>query len=390
MSDSGFDNITPRRQTGSYKWDEYQSDSPDTIEMWVADMDFPTAPCVIEALRRRVDHGIFGYTFVPDEYYEALISWFDRRHGYRIRRENVIYTSGVVPALSAVIKALTDPGDGVIVHTPAYNCFFSSIKNNGCRVVASPLKRIGLTPTEFTYQMDFDDIERLASDPSNKLLLLCNPHNPSGRLWSCDELERLAEICHRHGVRVVSDEIHCELTMPGTGYTPYALVDPDAVVCSSPSKAFNTAGLQIANIVAPDSRVRALVDKAININEVCDVNPFGVTALMAAYNEGEQWLNALRDYLAGNYACLKDFFSRQLPEYPVARLEATYLVWVDIAAAGIDGDRLEQYLAENFKVRINGGNIYGDPRYMRINIACPRKQMSEGLERIARGLQSLR
>lgn len=390
MSDFGFDNITPRRQTGSYKWDEYQSDSPDTIEMWVADMDFPTAPCVIEALRRRVDHGIFGYTFVPDEYYEALISWFDRRHGYRIKRENVIYTSGVVPALSAVIKALTDPGDGVIVHTPAYNCFFSSIKNNGCRVVASPLKRIGLTPTEFTYQMDFDDIERLASDPSNKLLLLCNPHNPSGRLWSRDELERLAEICHRHGVRVVSDEIHCELTMPGTGYTPYALVDPDAVVCSSPSKAFNTAGLQIANIVAPDSRVRALVDKAININEVCDVNPFGVTALMAAYNEGEQWLNALRDYFAGNYACLKDFFSRQLPEYPVARLEATYLVWVDIAAAGIDGDRLEQYLAENFKVRINGGNIYGDPRYMRINIACPRKQMSEGLERIARGLHSLR
>lgn len=390
MSDFGFDNITPRRQTGSYKWDEYQSDSPDTIEMWVADMDFPTAPCVIEALRRRVDHGIFGYTFVPDEYYEALISWFDRRHGYRIKRENVIYTSGVVPALSAVIKALTDPGDGVIVHTPAYNCFFSSIKNNGCRVVASPLKRIGLTPTEFTYQMDFDDIERLASDPSNKLLLLCNPHNPSGRLWSRDELERLAEICHRHGVRVVSDEIHCELTMPGTGYTPYALVNPDAVVCSSPSKAFNTAGLQIANIIAPDSRVRALVDKAININEVCDVNPFGVTALMTAYNEGEQWLDALRDYLAGNYACLKDFFSRQLPEYPVARLEATYLVWVDITASGVDGDRLEQYLAENFKVRINVGNIYDDPRYMRINIACPRKQMSEGLERIARGLQSLR
>ena len=238
--------LTPSRvNTGSYKWDS----RPDTLPLWVADMDFATAPCIIEALQRRVAHGVFGYTLVTDAYYDALINWFATRHDYHFRRKQVIYTSGVVPALSAIIKALVRPGEGVIVQTPVYNCFFSSIRNNDCRIVENPLRRINLPDGRFTYEMDLEQLEQVARDPSNTMLLLCNPHNPAGRLWHRDELEHLSTICAANGVRVVSDEIHCELTAPGTQYNPYGKVDPTAIVCLSPSKSFNTAGLQIANIV---------------------------------------------------------------------------------------------------------------------------------------------
>ncbi|MDE5749259.1 MAG: aminotransferase class I/II-fold pyridoxal phosphate-dependent enzyme, partial [Duncaniella sp.] len=298
-----FDLPTSRLGSGSYKWDEH----PGPVPMWVADMDFETAPCVIEALRRRVDHGIFGYTLVTDAYYEALTGWFASRHGFSFGRGDVIYTSGVVPAISAIIKALVRPGDGVIVQTPVYNCFFSSIRNNGCRIVENPLVREDTAEGEFTYRMDFDGLERLCADHANTMLILCNPANPAGRLWTADELTRLRDITARNGVRVVSDEIHCELTPPDTTYTPYGPIDPEAIVCLSPSKAFNTAGLQIANIVCRDEASRALIDRAININEVCDVNPFGVEGLKAAYSpEGAAWLDALRRYLHSNWLAARD------------------------------------------------------------------------------------
>ena len=268
-----FDEVVDRRHTNSYKWDS--AGREDIIPMWVADMDFRTAPAIIDALRRRVEHGIFGYTRVPDRYYDAVTSWFSRRHGWDFSSEMIIYTSGVVPAISAVIKGLTDPGDGVIVQTPVYNCFFSSIRNNGCEIVENPL----IYENE-TYRMDFEDLERKASDPNVKLLLLCNPHNPAGRVWRKEELLRLNDICKRHGVMVISDEIHCELVFSGYHYTPFASINEDcqnnSVVCCSPSKAFNIAGLQIANIISNNPEIRAKIDRAININEVCDVNPFGV------------------------------------------------------------------------------------------------------------------
>lgn len=255
--------------------------------------------------------------------------------------------------------------------------------------MASPLQRVDLDERSFTYRMDFEDIERLAADPSNKLLILCNPHNPTGRVWSRDELEKLADICRRHGVRVISDEIHCELLMPGQTYVPYATVDHDAVVCNSPSKAFNTAGLQIANIVAPDDKVRAKIDRAINDNEVCDVNPFGVAGLIAAYRHGAPWLEALKTYLAGNYRLLTAYFSEHLPSYPVAALEATYLAWIDVSAAGISAEEIERLLCEKAHVRINGGEIYGDGRYIRINFATQRSRLDEALRRIAPLLDGL-
>ncbi len=382
-----FDEVVDRRESGSYKWDS----DPGVLPMWVADMDFRTAPVIEAALQRRVAHGVFGYTLVGEGYYDALTSWFSRRHGYDIDRRMVIYTSGVVPAVSAIIRALAAPGEGVVVQTPVYNCFFSSIRNNGCVIVDNPLRRVDIGDGMFSYEMDFDDLERKASRPDVRLLLLCNPHNPAGRAWRFDELVRVAEICRRHGVRVVSDEIHCELTMPGVRYVPFGLVDREvnagglqAVVCLSPPKAFNTAGLQIANIVCPDEEVRRLVDRAININEVCDVNPFGVEGLKAAYtSEGEAWLDELRGYIRDNYEFMRTYIASRLPQFPITMLEATYLPWMDVRSLGISSEELEERLRKEAGVWVNCGEMYGQEGYLRLNIACPRSVLAEGLRRLA-------
>lgn len=382
-----FDEVVDRRESGSYKWDS----DPGVLPMWVADMDFRTAPVIEAALQRRVAHGVFGYTLVGEGYYDAMTSWFSRRHGYDIDRRMVIYTSGVVPAVSAIIRALAAPGEGVVVQTPVYNCFFSSIRNNGCVIVDNPLRRVDIGDGMFSYEMDFDDLERKASRPDVRLLLLCNPHNPAGRAWRFDELVRVAEICRRHGVRVVSDEIHCELTMPGVRYVPFGLVDREvnagglqAVVCLSPSKAFNTAGLQIANIVCPDEEVRRLVDRAININEVCDVNPFGVEGLKAAYtSEGEAWLDELRGYIRDNYEFTRTYIASRLPQFPITMLEATYLPWMDVRSLGISSEELEERLRKEAGVWVNCGEMYGQEGYLRLNIACPRSVLAEGLRRLA-------
>lgn len=381
-----FDKTIDRRATNSYKWD---SAPEGVLPMWVADMDFRTAPAIIDALQKRVAHGIFGYTRVPDAYYDAVTSWFSRRHGWDIDREWIIYTSGVVPAVSAVIKAMTVPGDKVIVQTPVYNCFFSSIRNNGCEIVSNPLRR-----TADTYEMDFDALERCAADPRAKVMLLCNPHNPAGRVWTPDELTRLGNICLRNGVTVVADEIHCELVYQGFKYTPFASLSDAflhrSVTCVSPSKAFNIAGLQIANIVAFDNDMRSRIDKAININEVCDVNPFGVAATIAAYNEGEEWLNQLVDYLHGNYEAMAEFCRRELPEFPITRLEGTYLVWMDCSSLGMPSDALEHALLEDARLWLNAGTMYGaeGKGYMRWNIACPRSVMLDGLNRFLNFVRS--
>lgn len=380
-----FDAPTDRHASGSYKWDS----DPSLLPFWVADMDFRTAPCIIEALQHRVEHGIFGYTYVTSAYYKALTDWFRRRHHYSIDPSLVIYTSGVVPAISAVIKALARPADGVIVQTPVYNCFFSSIRNNGCSIIENPLRKIDSGNGTFTYEMDFDNLEEVASRPDSQLLLLCNPGNPSGRLWRKDELERVKDICERHGITVISDEIHCELTAPGSHYVPYGNIDPRAVVCLSPSKAFNTAGLQIANIVCPDETTRAAIDRAININEVCDVNPFGVVALEAAYSDsGERWLNDLRNYLWENYATMLRMIRKLLPEASVSTLEATYLPMIDVSVYTTDTEQLEEILKIKGKVWVNSSDHYGTKGCLRINIACQRTLLEEGIRRIATTINS--
>lgn len=383
-----FSRPTDRRGTDSYKWDS--APEADIIPLWVADMDFETFPGITEALQRRVAHGIFGYTRVPESYYEAVCNWFGKHHGWHINREDIIYTSGVVPAVSAVIKALTLPGDQVIVQGPVYNCFFSSIRNNGCEMVSNSLI---YNKEELRYEIDFDDLERKLAHERARLMLLCNPHNPGGRVWTRDELTRMAELCRKYGVRVVSDEIHCELTLYDNEYVPFgSLPDElsrDSITCCSPSKAFNTAGLQIANIVCRDAEMRNRIDRAININEVCDVNPFGVIALQAAYSdEGYEWLTQLRAYISANYDLLRERFARELPKCKVMRMEGTYLAWIDCSELHIPSDEIEEMLMHENKVWVNAGSMYGaeGAAFIRINMACTSELLNEGITRIVEGL----
>ena len=379
------------------KWDESPSD--DVIPLWVADMDFKAAPQILEAVKKRAEHGVFGYTVVEEDYYVAVINWFRRRHNWRIHREEILYTTGVVPAMSVAIKALTMPGEKVLILSPDYNCFFSSIRNNGCEVQETPLRLIsppklggaggGLKKPQPSFEVDFNDFEAKCADEKTTVFLLCNPHNPTGRVWTKEELERMNDICLKHNVKVVSDEIHCELMMPGHTFQPFAAVSEacrkNSVILNSPSKSFNIAGLQIANIIVFNPSWRRRIDRAININEVCDVNPFGPVALIAAYNESEDWIDELNQYLWGNYTVLCDFIDKNLPQWKVCPLEGTYLPWVDVSAMGIPVDELCDRLLREAKVWINPGTMYGRESgkgYVRFNIATQRSRLIEALERI--------
>ena len=392
-----FDEIVERRGTHCVKWDESPSD--DVIPLWVADMDFKAAPQILEAVKKRAEHGVFGYTVVEEDYYVAVINWFRRRHNWRIHREEILYTTGVVPAMSVAIKALTMPGEKVLILSPDYNCFFSSVRNNGCEVLETSLIRgyegtgaRGLensleaesnlvpphlrttVPPTFSISIDWDDFEAKCSDEKTTVFLLCNPHNPTGRVWTKEELERMNDICLKHNVKVVSDEIHCELMMPGHTFQPFAAVSEacrkNSVILNSPSKSFNIAGL--------------------NINEVCDVNPFGPVALIAAYNESEDWIDELNQYLWGNYQVLCDFIDKNLPQWKVCPLEGTYLPWVDVSAMGIPVDELCDRLLREAKVWINPGTMYGRESgmgYVRFNIATQRSRLIEALERIKASIE---
>ena len=414
-----FNEIVERRGTGCVKWDSpsplqggqrgtlLQGGRRETLPLWVADMDFAVAPAIQEAVRKRAQHPIFGYTHVQEDYYDAVIAWFRRRHGWTIKREWMLYTTGVVPAMSVAIKALTMQGEKVLILSPDYNCFFSSIRNNGCEVSESVLrfsrsdpeqgqpqgKRTpgegqpqGQSTPQGRFEVNWQDFEARCSDEKCTVFLLCNPHNPTGRVWHREELEHMRDICHRHHVRIVSDEIHGELVMPGNTFVPMGTVDPDAVILNSPSKSFNIAGLMMANIICQDAATRRRLDRAININEVCDVNPFAPEAVKAAYNDSEAWIDALNPYLWGNYTALCDFVAQHLPQWKVMPLEGTYLVWVDVSQCCDSVAAYTDMLLEATGVWLNPGTMYGKQSgegYLRINIACPRCLLLESLNRIS-------
>ncbi|MBR0247183.1 MAG: pyridoxal phosphate-dependent aminotransferase [Bacteroidales bacterium] len=385
-----FDQCPDRRGTESVKWDLY----PRTLPLWVADMDFKVAPEIQAALQKRLEHGVFGYELVPDSYFEAMHKWFAQRHGWDdIDRSNIVPTTGVIAAYSAAIKAMTVPGDKVMVMTPCYNAFFPAIRNNKCVQLDNPLKYDG------HYIVDWDDFEKKAAEA--KVLLLCNPHNPAGRVWTREELLLMARICRQHNVFVISDEIHCELTYPGHDYTPWATLPEEYVLnsvsCISPTKAFNLAGIQIANIYAKDPAVLSKMDRAINDNECCDVNVFGVTALKAAYTAGGEWLDQLREYLYHNARTVSCFLEDELPAVNVLPLEGTYLMWIDCRTALREGEPLEgfserfgKFLQEKVQLTLSTGSIYGaaGEGFMRVNIACPRSRLLDGMQRFIVGFEA--
>ena len=384
-----FDELVERRGTGCVKWDSKPplplEGSGEAIPLWVADMDFKAAPAIQEAIMKRAEHGVFGYTEVDDGYYDAIISWFQRRHQWTIHREEILYTTGVVPAMSVAIKALTMPGERVLILSPDYNCFFTSIRNNGCEVVESVLR---LSPNN-RFEVDFDDFEAKCADDKTTVFLLCNPHNPTGRVWTKGELMHMNDICLKYGVKVVSDEIHCELVMPGNKFQPFAAVSElcrqNSIILNSPSKSFNIAGLQTANIICTQPEWRRRLDRAININEVCDLNPFGPVALKAAYNDSEQWIDELNQYLWGNYTALREFAGEHLPQWKICPMEGTYLPWIDITATGMTSQAYADLLLREAKVWVNPGTMYGPQSgegFIRLNIACPRSRMMEALQRI--------
>ena len=382
-----FDEIIDRHGTHSVKWDMCPND--DVIPMWVADMDFKAAPCIMEALKKRLEHGVFGYANVPEEFYTSIINWFDRRHNWHINREWIEYTTGVVPAIAAVLKAGTKPGENVVILTPIYNCFFTCIESNKCTPVEVPL----VYNNDYSYSIDYDALDRALADDNTHTLLFCNPHNPAGRVWRKEELLKVNELCLKHGVTVISDEIHCEMLMPGERYIPFASISPQAqancVTCGSPSKSFNIAGLQAAFIVSSNPRIRADINKALIDNQVCNINPFGLEAFMAAYNHGESWIEQFNEYLAGNFKVMCEMMKKELPAFHITPMEGTYLAWIDVTPTGMTSAEVTKKILDDGKVMVNDGEMYGKAGkgFIRINLATQRSVVEEGTGRIINAMK---
>jgi cystathionine beta-lyase len=381
-----FDTIINRRNTNSVKWD--MTSEKDILPMWIADMDFKTAYPVIKALEKRVSHGIFGYAAIPDAYYQAEVNWWAKRHNFKIKKEWIEVSTGVIPSFSAVVQAFAEPGVKVLIQSPVYNYFNTSITNNKCKIVLNELKYNG----EY-YEIDFDDFEEKASDEKVKIFILCNPHNPVGRVWSKYELERLGEICLKHNVIVLVDEIHRDLVYKENKHIPFASISKsflmNSITCTAPSKTFNIAGLKASNIIVANEEYKKKVNRSLNINETIEPNVFGIEALIAAYNDGEEWLDQLLEYLEGNRDYLISYINERIPKLKVVKPEATYLIWIDCRSLGISSKELSEKIFEQGNLRINDGHTYGEvgEGFIRINIACPRVLLAEGLERLEKVLK---
>lgn len=378
-----FDGITDRRNTGSLKWDAAEAELP----MWVADMDFQTAPAVLDALRHKIQNGIFGYSIVTEEWYQSIISWWNRRHGFRMQKEWLIFCTGVVPAVTCAVKRMTNVGDNVVVQTPVYDIFFHSIENHGRHVLENRLKYEG-----GEYSINFADLEQKLADPLTTMMILCNPHNPTGNIWSRQDLERIGELCRRYHVTVLADEIHCDLTVPGSDYVPFASVSEScrdsSITCISATKAFNMAGLQTAAVVIPDERIRNIMLRGLNADEIAEPNSFAVDSVAAAFGEGEEWLDALREYLAENRRYAAAFLQKELPQVKSVDSKATYLLWLDCAGVLGDAAELGQFLRRETGLYLSAGISYrgNGIRFLRMNLACPRERLTEGLNRLKKGV----
>lgn len=374
-----FDKVYNRRNTASLKWDVADGELP----LWVADMDFPTAPCVSDAVKRRAESGIYGYNVVPDKWNEAICNWWKVRHDHVIDPETLIFATGVVPTISSAVRKFTTPNENVLVLTPVYNIFFNSIVNNGRRPLESRLAFDGEK-----YSIDYADLESKLADPQTTLMLLCNPHNPCGLVWSRDELAKIGHLAKKHGVLVLSDEIHCDLTDPDTKYTPFASVNDEckynSLTCISATKAFNIAGLQCSAVYADNPFVRHKIWRALNTDEVAEPNTFAVEATVAAFTEGAAWLDELRAYVYANKQYVSSFLQQNLPKIKVVDGKATYLVWLYVGKYTDDSATLcEQIRAKTGLYLSDGAQFGGNGNlFVRMNVACPREVLTEALRRL--------
>ncbi len=379
-----FDKLTDRFDTMSYKWDIKKSELP----MWVADMDFEVAPPIRDAILKRAEHAIFGYSTTPCEYFEAISSYFDRRHGYKIPIESMVYSNGVVAAISSMVRKLTTPAENVLIQAPVYNIFYNSVLNNGRNVVSSDLVYDGQG-----YSIDFSDLERKLSDPQTTLMILCNPHNPVGRIWSREELARIGSLCSKYGVTVISDEIHCDITLPGKDHIPFASVDEVcrkiSVSCVAASKTFNIAGLQSACIFAEDKTLRHKIWRGINTDEVGEPNAFAMTANIAAYNECDEWVDEMREYVFENKRIAVDFINSNVDGAVTYLSEATYLLWIDISALTDDSVEFCDFLRRTTGLYLSDGREYGEcgRAFVRMNLATQRSRVLDGIERLKLGCE---
>ena len=380
-----FDTPVDRRNTYSLKWDVKENELP----MWVADMDFQTAPEVREAIQNRAAHGVFGYSIVPEEWYQAYIQWWESRHGFRMDAEWLIFCTGVVPAISSIVRKLTTPAEKVLVLTPVYNIFFNSILNNGRQVLESRLRYDGEA-----YSIDYEDLEAKLADPQTSMLIFCNPHNPVGKIWSAEELRKVGELCRKHHVVVVSDEIHCDLTEPGMGYVPFASVSEDcrnnSIICIAPTKAFNLAGMQTAAVCVPDPVLRHKVWRGLNTDEVAEPNAFAIQAAVAAFTRGGEWLDELRSYLHENKVWTTQYIQKEIPQLKVVASQATYLMWLDCSGLTDSSEELADVIRESTGLYLSEGGQYGGDgtHFLRLNVACPRNVLEDGLNRLKKGVEA--
>ncbi len=379
-----FDETVDRKNTDSLKWNVAEGELP----MWVADMDFRTAPEITEAIAQRAAHGIFGYSDVPDEWYSAYANWWKRRYGFELEKEWLIFCTGVVPAISSIVRKLTTPAENVLLLTPVYNIFFNSVVNNGRNVTECRLDYDGEG-----YSINFEVLERKLADPQTAMMILCNPHNPVGKIWEREVLQKIGELCRRYGVIVVSDEIHCDLTRCGKEYIPFASVSEtcrrNSITCVAPTKSFNIAGLQTAAVFVPDEILRNKVRRGLNTDEVAEPNCFAVRAAEAAYEHGEVWLDELREYLDGNRSIVAEFLQRELPQLRLTESEATYLLWLDCGRVEEDADDLAEFIRRETGLFLSDGRQYGSggEHFLRLNIACPKTTLTDGLQRLKAGVE---
>lgn len=380
-----FDAQINRRNTHSLKWGVKETELP----MWVADMDFKVAPEIRAALEKRVEHGVYGYSVVPDEWYNAYMDWWKSRHCFDIKKDWLIFCTGIVPAVSSAVRKLTTVGENVLVQSPVYNIFFNSIVNNGRVPLESPLIYDGEE-----YEIDFTDLEQKLALPQTTMMIFCNPHNPIGKIWGKDVMERIGELCYKHHVVVISDEIHCDLTNPEHEYIPFASVSEkcreNSVTCIAPTKTFNLAGLQTAAIMVPGEMLRNKMDRALNTDEVAEPNVFAVTATIAAFTQGATWLDELRGYIYNNKQFAKDFLEQEISNVKLVPSKATYLLWLDCHKLHGNATELTHFLRSKTGLYLADGTQYGKTgeNFLRMNVACPHEVLKDGLDRLKAGVSA--